>query len=351
MSFPVELQPVAAKRVDYMVSAVGTVDAFERVQVAARVAGAIERVAFTEGEFVAQGQPLVYIDTERYRIAVQAARATLERAEASRNEAQAGLNRRKNLAAQQPNLMAVEELDSWQAKAQVSVAAVAEARAALAKADLDARNATPGAPAAGIIETRNVATGQYVQLGTPLATLVRRDPLLLKFKVTEAEASALTIGMRVTFATSLQTKSYTAHITHISQSAEPASRLVATTAEIDDPAKAELRPGTFAQVTLVVGGRDTAPVVPQIAVRPCERGFVAYVIEEGVAHERIVTLGMRTPEGLIEVKAGLTPGEQVVVRGAEALSDGAHVTAKPMASAATPAATSPQPKVGAEATP
>jgi multidrug efflux pump subunit AcrA (membrane-fusion protein) len=66
-------------------------------------------------------------------------------------------------------------------------------------------------------------------------------------------------------------------------------------------------------------------VIPQTAVRPSEKGFLAYVVEDGIAHERVLTLGMRTASGDVEVKSGLKVGESVVVRGAEALRDGVKV--------------------------
>jgi membrane fusion protein, multidrug efflux system len=72
------------------------------------------------------------------------------------------------------------------------------------------------------------------------------------------------------------------------------------------------------------------------AVRPSERGFLAYVVDGSVARERVIALGLRTQDGRVEVKSGVSPGEQLVVRGAEALRDGAEVRAAP-ASAAPPA--------------
>jgi multidrug efflux pump subunit AcrA (membrane-fusion protein) len=48
-------------------------------------------------------------------------------------------------------------------------------------------------------------------------------------------------------------------------------------------------------------------------------------VNDGVAQQRILTLGMRTADGQVEVKQGLQAGESLVVRGAEALRDGAKV--------------------------
>jgi hypothetical protein len=74
-----------------------------------------------------------------------------------------------------------------------------------------------------------------------------------------------------------------------------------------------------------VSGAREAPVVPQTAVRPSERGFLAFVVENDAAVERVLNLGMRTAEGLVEVTSGLKAGEMLVVRGSEALRNGVPV--------------------------
>jgi multidrug efflux system membrane fusion protein len=101
--------------------------------------------------------------------------------------------------------------------------------------------------------------------------------------------------------------------------------MVPVVARVDDPARGALRPGTFAEVTIPIGSRAHAPSVPQTALRASERGTLAYVVENGVARERVVEPGLRTESGLVEVRRGLEAGETLVVRGAEALSDGARV--------------------------
>jgi membrane fusion protein, multidrug efflux system len=86
-----------------------------------------------------------------------------------------------------------------------------------------------------------------------------------------------------------------------------------------------LRPGAFAEVTVPVSNRSDAAVVPQQAIRASERGLLAFVVDGDVAHERQVKLGMKTSDGKVEVLGGLKPGELLVVRGAEALREGAKV--------------------------
>jgi membrane fusion protein (multidrug efflux system)/multidrug efflux system membrane fusion protein len=101
--------------------------------------------------------------------------------------------------------------------------------------------------------------------------------------------------------------------------------MVAVTAEVRDTRDEALRPGVFAEITIPVSSPRNAPVIPQTAVRPSERGFIAYIVQNDAAVERVLTVGMRTTDGQIEVISGLSPGEILVVRGAEALLNGSPV--------------------------
>ena len=337
--FPVEVTSVATERVEYAVRAVGSIDAFERQQVTARVAGAIDRVAFSEGDFVAKGKVLVEIEPERYQVALRSARAALERIEAARAEAEAALLRREEAVAKSPGSIPAEELDSFRTRIVTTTAEISAARAGVDLAQLNLRDAYVRAPTSGILDTRTVQTGQYVQAAAVLATIVRREPLLLRFQVPEADAARIRPAMTARFRLGHEERELAATISHVAQAADPVSRMVQVTAEVTAAEKPSIRPGTFAEVTVPVGVTDDAPIVPQGAIRPSERGFLAYVVEGDLAKERVVTLGMRTVDGKVESRAGLGVGEQLVIRGAEALHDGAPVRV----AGAKPAGEAPRP--------
>lgn len=323
-AFPVEVQPVEVRDVEATITAAGSIEAFEIVQVTARVPGAIERVRFREGERVAKGAVLVEIEPERYRLAVVEAKAALEKARAANAEAEAGIARRESANERNPGVIPGEELGTWRTRAATAAAEVASQEAALHLAERNANDAQARAPFGGIIQTRDVQTGQYVQPGTLLTTLVRRDPLLLRFQVPEGESKILEPGLIARFRVRDSKEDRPAKITYVADTAHPSTRMVMVTAEIPN-ADPSLRPGAFAEVTVPIQTKRSRPVIPQTAVRPSERGFLAFVVQGETAEERVLTLGMRTPDGLVEVREGLNPGDTLVVRGAEALRQGAKV--------------------------
>ncbi|MFY0567757.1 efflux RND transporter periplasmic adaptor subunit [Archangium lansingense] len=325
IQFPVEVRPVESRDVEYVVSAVGSVEAFEQVQITARVAGVVEQVRFMEGQAVKRGEVLAEIEPTRYSIAVRAAQASLEKAQAAKAEAESAAGRRTAANEVKPGLLPAEQIDTAEARARTAAADASAAQAALDQAELNLRDAYVKAPMEGVLQTRTVQTGQYVQPGTVLATLLRRDPLLLRFSVAESDVARLKPGMPARFTVRTDSRTYTGKISYVADAADSASRMVKVTAEVRGEEAKALRPGAFATVTVPVETAKGAPVIPQTAVRPSERGFLAFVVQDGKARERVVELGLRTADGLVEVREGLKPGEDLVVRGGEALKDGAGV--------------------------
>jgi multidrug efflux system membrane fusion protein len=294
-AFPVDVYPVEKKRIEYAVTAPGSIEAFERVQVTARVAGAVDKVAFTEGQAVKKGDVLVIIDSERYALAVNSAKAAMEKAEASQKEVEGMLGRRQGASEKHPGLIPGEEVETYRTKSLTAKADTAVAKEGLRSAQLNLRDSSVRAPMDGVIQTRTVQTGQYVQPGYVMATLLQSDPLLLRFSVSPLEAPRIKPGMVAEFRLRETLRVFEAKITLVAAAADEASRMVAVTAEIKaDDHRYWLRPGSFTDVSVAVGGARDVVVIPRAAVRPTERGFVAYVVEEGISKERVLSLGMNT---------------------------------------------------------
>ena len=323
--FSVEATRIDAHPHELVVTAPGVVDAFEHVQVTARVSGVVDKVTFVEGQDVKLGQVLAYIDSRRYALGVSAARAALEKSQAMAADSQAALNRRQNASTSNPGLIPGEELESYQTKMRTAQADVDQANETVKLAQLNLEDSNVKAPTAGIIQTRNVQTGQFVQAGAVIATLLRRDPLLLHFNVTTAEAPRLKVGMPVEFTLKESHQKYSAKITLVTGAADDESRLVPITAQIATEHQFWLRPGTFAQVQIKLTSTRQFPMIPQSAARPSDHGFLAFIVEGDVAHEHVLQLGMNTTDGFVEVQTGLDAGTLLVTRGVEALTDGTKV--------------------------
>lgn len=326
-SFPVEVTTVASRTLGFSGRAVGTLEPFERVQVTARVAGAVDAVRFREGDRVSRGDVLVEVDTARFALVARSAKARVDRARAALGEAETGLARREAAEKASPGLVKGEELETWRSRVLTARADVAVAEVDVDRALLDQRDAAIRAPMDGVVETRDVRTGQYAQAGTLVATLLRREPLLLRFALPEAETGTLRPGGQVRFSVAGAVGGRLATVRHIAGTADPQTRMVPIVADVAPGAEGEtpLVAGAFAEVDVPLGAERAATVIPQSAMRASEKGFLAYVVDGEVARERILTLGQRTADGAVEVKSGLTLGERLVVRGAEALREGASV--------------------------
>lgn len=359
--FPVDVIPVELKKVEYLVSGPGALDAFEHVQVTSRVNGVVDKVAFKEGQVVKKGDILVVIDGERFQLSVNTAKAQLDKSKASEADNLAMVARREGASDKFPGLIPGEELATYQTKALTAKADTAVSTENLRTAQLNLRDANVRAPMEGVIQTRTVQTGQYVTAGTVMATLLRNDPMLLRFSVSPQDAPRIKPDMTVDFKVRESQDTFHGIVSLVAGAADDESHMVAVTATVVDPdRKYWLRPGLFADVTVRIGARRDAPLIPRSAVRANERGQMVYVIEEGesrapapagsgrrsggradaggpgaggpgaggpvqVAREVLVTLGMSTKDGWVEVRRGLSGGEKLVVRGGESLMDGAKV--------------------------
>ena len=327
LEYPVQVAPLDLRQVSYTVTAPGSIEAFQQVQITARVAGAVDKVAFVEGQSVKQGDLLVAIEPDRFQVAVGLANAALERAKATELAAEAEVARRKDAIAQHPGLVAGEEVAQFETQVATGKADVNSAQQAVRVAQLNLRDSYVRAPFAGVIQSRTVVGGQFLQPGAILATLIERDPLILRFGVTEQDAPRIKQGMVANMVLRESARTYVAKIILVADSADVATRLVPVTAQVDDTEhKYWLRPGAFCEVNVPIGDAKQAIVVPSIAVSPTASGNIVYTGDDkNIAHVKPVALGMYTPDGGVEITKGLSVGELLVVQGFESLTEGAPV--------------------------
>jgi multidrug efflux system membrane fusion protein len=323
-SITVEVRPVEERAVAYRIQTTGSLETDEW-QATCEVAGAVRTLSFEEGDEVTPDQVLAEIDPERYRLLEARAKAAFQQAGARLSEARSALERRRKLHQRNAGWVPEEELVRLEAAFDAAQAEELQARAEWDLATEDLRRCRLRAPAAGRIERRQIALGRYVTPGTSAATILDTRRLRMRFQVTELEATRLSIGRPITFLVrSRPDEILRGRIFHIAGRTDPASRAVTCVAHVDNPHEA-LRAGTFAEIEIETGREEKALAVPESAVLPTERGYVAFVVEEGTARRRQITLGLHLTDGDIEVTHGLRAGEALVTRGAHLLSDGAAV--------------------------
>lgn len=330
----VRAAPVAVQDVVYEIKAIGSLEPEELVQVTAEVPGAVADVSFNEGDHVGTDRVLARIDPDRYRVEAERGEATYRKALADEQRARMDLERREALARDQ--LVAVEELNRSRGETERLNAESAAAKAARDIANQNLARSSVRPPRGGVINTRAVQTGQFVQPGTVLATLVDTSRLRLRFKVGDAESLRARKQQTVRFrVASLGAREYDATVYHVSDVADPATRQVEVMAWVKNPG--ELKPGFFTEVTLASETRKGALVVPEGAIQASEKGFVTYAVEQDKARLRPVEIGLRTANGIVEILSGVKSGDLVVTEGSDRLADG--VAVQVAQGAASPAAT------------
>ena len=318
----VSVAPVAVQDVVYQITASGSLEAEEVVQVTAEVEGQASAVNFQEGNRVTPGTVLALIDPDRYRLEAQRAEAAHKKAVADADRAKSELARREALAREQ--LVSAEEINRAEGEADRLIAEAEAAGAARDIANQNVQRSRVRAPRGGVINTRTLETGQYIRYGAVLATIVDNSRLRLRFKVSEGESLRARTGQTVTFhVQSLGQTDFPATIYHVGEVADPTTRQVEVLAWVKNPGV--LKPGFFAEVSLASESRKAATVVPESAVQASEQGFVSYVVKEGKAEVRPIRIGLRTGTGVVEILSGLQPGDIVVVEGSDRLANGMPV--------------------------
>jgi multidrug efflux system membrane fusion protein len=306
----------------YEIKAIGSLEPEELVQITAEVQGAVADVRFNEGDRVGTDTILVRIDPDRYRLEAERAEATYRKALADEQRARTDLARREELARAQ--LVAAEELNRSKGENDRLAAESAAAKAARDIANQNVARASVRSSRPGVINTRAVQTGQFVQPGTVLATVVDTSRLRLRFKVGDAESLRARKQQTVKFrVASLGSREFDATVYHVSDVADPATRQVEVMAWVKNPG--ELKPGFFAEVTLASETRKGALVVPEGAIQASDKGFVTYVVQDQKAQLRPVAIGLRTGTGVVEILSGVKAGEVVVTEGSDRLADGVPV--------------------------
>jgi membrane fusion protein (multidrug efflux system) len=293
------------------IAATGQIEAVQAIDLRPDIEGRIVEILFREGSEVAKGTPLFRIDDAELQ-------AQVARAEADRDLAQQSLQRTRDLLEQRASSQA--DLERAEATARS-----ADASLALLKVRLD--RTVVRAPFGGVVGQRYVSLGDYVTTSTRLASLQTVNPERVGFQVPERYAAQLRRSQTIAFqVAAMRNKTFTGTVDFVDPVVQLPGRTIMVKALVPN-ANRELQAGMFVEVRLVTAQRPEAIVVPEDAVLAMQGITVVWVIKDGKATRRPVTLGVRSP-GFVEVLDGVDASDQVVVGGIEKMSEGAAVTSQ-----------------------
>jgi RND family efflux transporter MFP subunit len=300
---------------------VGLIETRTSSQVAAEVPGEIVRVLVDEGQGVAAGAVLAEIDGSEYALERAREQAEVGRLSALLRKQEGDLERARKLYAE--NLIAEDQLDGLAAELDALRQQWAGAQAKLESTERRVAKTQLLAPVESEVATRHVDVGDYVQTGTVAFDLIDMRHLRVRLPFPEYRAPQLAAGLPVRLRSAAAGDSVVnARVTDIRPGVNPSSRSVTLIVDFENPGG--WRPGASVRAELILSVREAALLVPQVAVVRRPAGEVVYVIENGIARERVVRRGERRGRE-VEILDGLTGDEVIAVDGAGFLADGAKV--------------------------
>jgi RND family efflux transporter MFP subunit len=335
-----------------VLNASGYVEPKQRATIAAKITGQVVEMLVEEGMKVEKGQILARIDGREANARLDSSKADLEVALARINElevnlkdAERDLSRMSNLFSQE--VASQENMDKAKAavdryKAQLSrlreEIRASKTRVNVAKRDLE--NCTIRAPFTGIVVSKDAQVGEMVSpisagggyTRTGIATIVDMDSLEIEVDVNESYIANVTVGQKV-IATldAYQEWKIPAKVRTLIPTADRQKATVKVRIAFDklDP---RILPDMGVKVAFMTEGTDsqsTAPisVVPKAAIRESDGKSMVFVLNKDSVERRAVKPG-KVVGSTVEILAGLTDGEQVVVSGPLDLKDGQRVVVK-----------------------
>ena len=332
-----------------LLNASGYVTPRRRATVAAKITARVVDVYVDEGMTVADGQILARLDDSDAQRRLAAARASRDATAASIEtlkvdlaNAERELQRQERLA--EKDFSTPQELDAARTAADSLRARIDEAREQVRAADAqigvaqqDVDNCTVRAPFAGVVVSKDAQRGEMVSpisagggfTRTGIATIVDMTSLEIEVDVNEAYIARVVPGQQVAATLDAYPDwKIPAHVRTVIPTADRQKATVKVRISFEklDP---RILPDMGVKVAFLAeerpGGPAARAVVPGAAVREEHGVRVAFVVRDGVLERRAVTLGEARGTD-VDVLAGLSAGEEVVVKGPAGLRDGQKVS-------------------------
>ncbi len=307
----VEMTKVKSQVWHPQIQAIGSFVAQQGINLSTQVAGVVQTISFKSGQFVDKGTTLLQLDPSVLQAIAAKSKATYDGDVLNYNRYQELYKKRA---------ISKSFLDAKHATLLADKAQMEEDAANLAQTTIKA-------PFAGRLGIRKVNLGQYLSAGDTIVSLQSVDPILVDFSLPEVYLHKVSVGDQVAVTTSAYPgQTFTGKIIAMNAKLNSDTRTLNIRAEIPNKDKS-LVPGMFANINVIVPTKSNVLTIPQMAVQYSPFGDTVFVVQNGKATQRYVTLGeQRGAE--IEVTRGLSANETIISVGGEKLQNGAAVITK-----------------------
>ena len=303
----VTLQPLADE-----VRAIGTVQAYQEVEISPEISGKVKAMHVCVGDQVKQGDLLVEIDDEARQIALRQKKALLKKAEATRKKSLKDAQKGGSLFKQ--GVISDSESDDIELGKQIADADLDLARADVMKAEKELRDTKIVAPFDGTVALEDIEIGKMVTPGQNLLTLVDISQVKIVVTVSELDITKLSVGSHVEIIIdSLPGKPCTGKVATVGLKADDATRTYPVEIIVTNEGEI-LLPGMISRVTITTQKPKEVIMIPKTAVSSKKGQMVTYVMNQGKVEQRRVHLGQEQGEQVI-VEKGLEAGDMLVLSG------------------------------------
>jgi RND family efflux transporter MFP subunit len=332
-SVAVSVARAELRNLPFRVDAIGTVQPIVSINVRSRVDSQVEKVHFTDGASVKEGDPLYTLDPRTIDAQIRQAEAQLTRDRALREKAQRDLDRitglvEKGTYTQVQLADALTNLETLKATMAQDEATLHSLRVTRTYYDIKS-------PATGRIGISGARAGSIVRASDPvsssvtLSTVNQMAPIYVAFGVPErfvGELRAAGEKAKVTVLPQDMRAVTDGAVAFIDNTVDVQTGTIMVRARFGNTDET-LWPGTLVSVQLTLRMDDSVVTVPNEAIQSGQKGTFVFVVENNVARIRTVTVP-RTVDGVALVAEGLKAGEIVVTEGQLSLRDGIRVDIK-----------------------
>jgi membrane fusion protein, multidrug efflux system len=341
-STPVATAPARKGDVDVYVSGLGSVVPVATVTVRSRIDGQLMKVLFREGQTVRAGDVLAEIDPRPYRVQLAQAEGQMAKDQALLQNARMDLERYRVLLEQ--DSIARQQLDTQQSLVRQYEGTVRVDQAQIDNARLQLTYCRITAPVGGRLGLRQVDTGNMVHASDAagLVVITQLQPITVVFTIPEDSLPPVMQKLRAADRLAVdaydradQRKLASGTLLTVDNQIDPATGTVKLKAQFANR-ELSLFPNQFANVRMLLEVKRGATLVPGAAVQRGTPGTFVYLVRpDNTVTVRAVKLGPAQGDD-VAIEAGLVPGEQVVVDGADKLREGAKI--EPVGKDAAPGA-------------